>query len=279
MVINGDDFGHSHAVNQAIIQAHTNGVLTSASLMVTGDAFAEAVELARQHPSLGVGLHLVVGTGRAVLPPAHIPHLVDANGRFPDQPVRVGLRYQFSRAARRELLLEIRAQLQRFKDTGLPLTHVDGHLHNHVHPYVLQCLIALAEEFGIRFIRLPFEELSVHRATGSRTGPGALLLWGIFRLLRAHGVTQLSAHGIGYADRVYGWLHSGRITEAYLSRLIPLIRANRVEIYAHPSLEEAGASASDSGGDGPLELQALTSPSIRHLLASCRFQGVRFPEL
>jgi hopanoid biosynthesis associated protein HpnK len=279
VVINGDDFGQSHAINQAIIQAHTDGVLTSASLMVTGDAFAEAVDLARQHPSLGVGLHLVVGTGRAILPPVRIPHLVDASGRFPDQPVRVGLRYQFSRAARRELLLEIRAQLQRFKDTGLPLSHVDGHLHNHVHPYVLHCLVALAEEFGIRFIRLPFEELSVDRATGSRAGPGALLLWLIFRLLRARGVKQLSAHGIGYADRVYGWLHSGRITEAYLSRLVPLIRADRVEIYAHPSLQEPGALEPHLCGDGHLELQAFTSPSIRQLLQSCGFHVVRFPEL
>jgi hopanoid biosynthesis associated protein HpnK len=279
VVINGDDFGHSHAVNQAIIQAHASGVLTSASLMVTGAAFDEAVDLARRHPDLGVGLHLVVGMGRAVLPPAQIPHLVDGSGHFPDNPLRVGLRYQFSRPARRELLLEIRAQLQRFKDSGLVLSHVDGHLHNHVHPYVLHCLVSLAGEFGIRFIRLPFEELSVDRATGSRPSLGSLALWWVFRLLRRHGVRLLTKHSIGHADRVYGWLHSGRLTEAYLCRLIPLIAAERVEIYAHPTLACDGPATPESQGQGPLELQALISPSVREQLAVCGFQCVRFAQL
>lgn len=279
LVVNGDDFGYSHAVNQAIIRSHTSGILTSASLMVTGEAFSEAVQLARQHPGLGVGLHLVVGTGRAVLPSWQIPHLVDSSGAFPDDPLVVGLRYQFNRAARRELFQEIRAQLQRFRDTGLVLSHVDGHLHNHVHPYVLQCLVSLSQEFGIRFIRLPHEELSVDRSTGSRLGPGAIILWFVFQLLRAHGAKRLSAHHIGYADRVYGLLHSGRITETYLINLIPRIQSDRVEIYAHPSLPGGEHSSHGPENGCSLELEALTSTSIRQLIEEYGFERVTFAEL
>lgn len=279
VVVNGDDFGYSHAVNQAIIRSHTSGILTSASLMVTGAAFPEAVELARQHPSLGVGLHLVVSTGRAVLPSYEIPHLVDASGAFPDDPLLVGLRYQFNRAARRELFGEIRAQLQRFRDTGLALSHVDGHLHNHIHPYVLHCLLLLAKEFGIRFIRLPHEEISVDRSTGARPGPGAIILWTIFQLLRAHAVRRLSAQQIGYADRVYGLLHSGRITETYLTKLIPLIEADRVEIYAHPAWCGDDRPPHGKEIDGFLELQALTSTSVRQLLEQTGFERVIFFDL
>src|SRR5438128_1832847 len=83
-IINGDDFGFSQGVNQAIIQAHTQGVLTSTSLMVSGDAVEDAIAMKRHHPSLAVGLHLVLVCGRSVLPPDQIPHLVDSKGNFPD---------------------------------------------------------------------------------------------------------------------------------------------------------------------------------------------------
>jgi len=69
LVVNADDFGRSKAVNQAVVRAHLEGVVNSASLMVTGQAVEQAVELARLNPSLGVGLHLVLVRGRAVLPP------------------------------------------------------------------------------------------------------------------------------------------------------------------------------------------------------------------
>src|ERR671924_1565273 len=129
--VSGDDFGFSHGVNRAIIQAHECGVLTSASLMVTGRAFDEAVALAHAHPRLAVGLHLVVVCGRTALPPGEIPHLADVTGNFPFGAFRTGLRYQFNAAARLELRREIRTQLEMFRGTGLRLSHVDGHLHMH----------------------------------------------------------------------------------------------------------------------------------------------------
>lgn len=82
IVINGDDFGFSSGVNQAIIKAHSEGVLTSTSLMITGDAVYEAIAAARAHEQLAVGLHLVLVCGKAALPPDQIPHLVDSTGNF-----------------------------------------------------------------------------------------------------------------------------------------------------------------------------------------------------
>lgn len=94
-IINGDDFGFSSGVNRAIVKAHEQGILTSTSLMVTGEA-VEAVALAEAHPRLAVELHLVLVCGRAVLPPSQIPHLVDPTGQFLFNSVRAGLRYQFN---------------------------------------------------------------------------------------------------------------------------------------------------------------------------------------
>jgi hopanoid biosynthesis associated protein HpnK len=159
VIINADDFGFSRGVNKGIIKAHQQGILTSTSLMISGEAATEAVQLAKANPKLAVGLHLVIGCGKSVLPSHDIPHLVNQNSEFSKDPLAAGLVYQFNRDARQELRREIRAQLQKFKQTGLPLSHVDGHLHLHLHPVVMDILCELAPEFKIRYIRLPREEL------------------------------------------------------------------------------------------------------------------------
>src|SRR5262249_30026641 len=233
-IINGDDFGYSRGVNRAIVEAHQHGILTSASLMVTGDAFEEAVALARSNPRLAVGLHLVLVCGKSVLPPSEIPHLVDASGRFPFGPQKTGLRYQFNRAARRELRSEIRAQLNKFHGTGLRLSHVDGHLHMHSHPVVFRMLIDMAAEFGIKVIRLPREELGVTLRIDRTNLATKLAWWWIFGRLGRYGERRLSRTGIKFADRVYGLLASGRMTEEYLLEMIPRVNGDLIEIYSHP---------------------------------------------
>ncbi|MGH9441327.1 MAG: hopanoid biosynthesis-associated protein HpnK [Thermoanaerobaculia bacterium] len=261
LIITGDDFGISSEVNAAILEAHERGVLTSASLMVAGDAFEEAVDLARAHPRLAVGLHLAVLDGKAALSPGDIPDLVDEAGCFSRAPVAAGLRYQFSRRARGQLRREIRAQLERFRDTGLTLSHVDGHHHLHLHPVVLSCLADLAGEFRIPVIRLPSEELSLALRLDGR-GFATKILWaGIFSRLRRSGERRLRSANVGFADRVYGLLATGRITEKYLLGLIPTIRASDVEIYSHP-----GANAE--------ELEALLSPAVRNAVEEAGFSLV-----
>jgi hopanoid biosynthesis associated protein HpnK len=270
-IITGDDFGFSHGVNRAIIAAHEHGVLTSASLMVTGRAADEAVALAHAHPRLAVGLHLVVVGGHTVLPPREIPHLTDRTGRFPHGPFRMGLRYQFNAAARLELRREIRAQLERFRQTGLRLSHVDGHLHMHTHPVVLRALIELASEFDIRAIRLPSEEFRLTCRLDRTRFPTKLLWARIFWRLRRYGEPRLRSAGIACAERVYGLLASGRMTEAYLLGLIPRIRVDCVEIYLHPALSLPGEPRNGPPGAGQAELAALLSERVRTALTTSGF--------
>lgn len=271
LIVTGDDFGFSHGVNLAILKAHRDGVLTSASLMITGQAAEEAVELARANPRLAVGLHLVLVCGKAALPPAQIPHLVDSEGRFPSTPVRTGLRYQFLPAAREELRREIRAQLEGFRRTGLHLSHVDGHLHQHVHPVVLSILVELAGEFGIRAVRLPGERLLPALAF-DRSAVVRKLIWSrLFAGLRRHGRRRLKAAGIVFADHVYGLLLSGNVSEDYLLDLLPRVSGEMAEIYCHPDLALAQEPRNGPPGAGPRELNALVSPRVRQLAAKCGF--------
>jgi hopanoid biosynthesis associated protein HpnK len=276
VIINGDDFGFSGGVNQAIIKAHEQGILTSTSLMVTGAAADEAVALAQAHPNLGVGLHLVLVCGMAVLPPSEIPHLVDSGGNFSSDSLKAGLHYQFSRAARRELGLEIRAQLEKFRQTGLPLSHVDGHLHLHSHPVVLNILTELAEEFQIKVIRLPFEELRFTLKLDQRDLLNKVIWSLVFRGLRHYGEGLLKSKGIGFSDRVYGLLQSGCMNRDYLQGLIPQIQADLIEIYSHPAIALPGEPLNGPPGAGEAELAALVSQQVRAVLSANGFELINY---
>ena len=155
LIINGDDFGSSGEVNEAVILAHRRGILTSASLMVSGQAFEHAVMLAKENPRLAVGLHVTCADGRPVLSPSEIPHVAGKNGTFPSDPARAGLQYFFCPSARKDLFNEIAAQFEKFSQSGLVFSHVDGHCHLHVHPVVLDAVVELSERYSIKRVRVP----------------------------------------------------------------------------------------------------------------------------
>lgn len=274
LIINADDFGFSDSVNSAIIQAHTQGILTSTSLMVTGNAAENAINLAKNYPHLGVGLHLVLVCGKSVLPADKIPHLVDSQGNFPNDPTQAGLHYQFNHHAQQELRLEIRAQLEKFRDSGLPLSHVDGHLHLHVHPVILNILTELAPEFNIKYIRLPSEELSKNLKIDKSNLVNKMLWFLVFGQLRRYGEKLLKTHKINFANRVYGLLQTGNIHEDYLLGLIPQINAELVEIYAHPDTKNTNINPG-----GTTELAALLSEKVKEKLTGSDFQLINYHQI
>src|SRR6185369_17621334 len=149
LIINADDFGISNPVNRAVVKGWSDGIVTSASLMVTGEALTEAVELAKQNPALQVGLHLTLVQGRSALEYGGFPSLTDHLGNFPEDPVFAGMRMFFLKPLRKKLEREIEAQIVRFLETGLPLSHIDGHLNIHMHPTVFDILCRLMQTYGI----------------------------------------------------------------------------------------------------------------------------------
>lgn len=269
LVVNGDDFGDSPAVNAAVVAAHRAGIVTSGSLMVTGGAFEEAVELARSTPTLRVGLHLVLIGGRPCLPPDRVPDLVDRNGRLPDNPVAAGASWWVRRSAREQLRAEIFAQVDRFVKTGLPLDHLNGHLHFHVHPTVFPLVLAASEAVGVRRIRLPVEPWFSLRLDPSGFGRKVAyaLIFGLFgRFYRP----RLRERGFLVPDGVFGLFQTGRLTEPYLLRLLELLPAGRYELYGHPRFDTPA---------GQTEFEALTSPRVREVIARRGISLTTYTEL
>ena len=275
IIINADDFGRSSSINRAVIKAHKQGILTSASLMVGGNAADEAVNLAKENPSLAVGLHLVTIAGPAVLPPAKIPDLVDPDGCFPNSPVTTGIRYFFDQSIRVELESEIRAQFEKFVDSGLTLSHVDGHLHMHLHPTVFSLMLPMAKKYGAKGIRLPRDDpwLSLrydpHRAATKIT-------WAIvFGLLNRWCLTRLNDCDLATAQHVYGLFQSGQMGEAYVKSLLEQINAPSAELYFHPDTAYTGNEL----GPNPGDLDALLSLSIRDIIQEKGIQLTTYQNL
>jgi Uncharacterized protein conserved in bacteria len=157
LIVNADDFGLHADVNQAIIQGHKLGCITSTSLMPTGTAAEAAAALAKETPTLGVGVHLTLVAERPVLPPEKVPSLVDADGRFfPDHMVFIK-KYLMGKIAMAELRAECAAQIERIEDWGLKPTHLDSHQHLHVLPGLFDICLELAEKHRIKKMRLPAE--------------------------------------------------------------------------------------------------------------------------
>ncbi len=260
LIVNGDDFGAAPAVNAAIAEAFRAGILTSASLMVTGEAVDEAVALARELPGLRVGLHVVLLSGRSCLPPEEAPHLVDAQGRFPENPLAAGVRWAFSAAARRELRREVAAQVARFQATGLPADHLNSHRHFHVHPLVFDLLEEASRQLGGPPIRFPAEPwrlaLMVDRRY-ARQQIGYALVFGLLAAAyrRRRGVVSPGVDG------VFGLLRTGTIDETYLVRLLQRLPEGCFELYLHPRLDTA---------QGRRELTALCSLRVRQVIAERR---------
>lgn len=270
VIVTADDFGRCREINEAVARAHDEGVLTAASLMVTGEAVAEAVEIARHAPSLAVGLHLVLSDGRAALPPEEIPHLVDREGCFSRDPARAGLRYFFHPQARQELAREIAAQFARFAATGLPLAHVDGHQHLHLHPVALRHLLPLARQYGAGRIRVPRDPLGPALRGDRRHLPKKFLLAGLFALLGPWARRKICRAGLDTTRWSCGLLQSGHMREQYVVRLLGSLRG-AAEIYFHPTtgprLDPLGPNAGD--------LAALLSPAVRAAAARARLPPSR----
>jgi predicted glycoside hydrolase/deacetylase ChbG (UPF0249 family) len=148
LITNADDFGFTRDINAGIVEAHRRGILTATTLMATGPAFENAVELARQNPDLDVGVHLV---------------LVDGEGFPPTIP-----RLLFS-LSRIRIYDELVRQVRKVLDTGLKPTHLDTHKHTHLLPQVFNAVTRIAEEFQIPWVRRRFGPFRVLPTRGCRT--------------------------------------------------------------------------------------------------------------
>jgi predicted glycoside hydrolase/deacetylase ChbG (UPF0249 family) len=247
LIVNADDLGLAKAVNAGVEAAHTQGIVTAASVLVTGGAFEEVAELARRCPRLDLGLHWNLSLGLPAGPVGGRAYL--RAGRFHGA---IGLATAFLRGALREeeLIEEGDAQVARFRTRLGDPSHLDLHQHLHLLPPVRRAAFRLARRHGIPFLRWPVES--------PRHGWRARLV--------ARSLKGPFPQDLRRTDHFRGLDRTGRWSAEELRETLLAIPPGLTELMVHP-----GAPGGTPGPDRlhrsrPRECEFLCDPKLRAAL-------------
>lgn len=239
LIVNADDFGQTAGINRAVLELHMAGVLTSATLMARSAATAQAIEIARVTPTLGVGCHIVLTDGEPILPAAGIQSLVERASDVFISRLGVFLGRLFTgRIRAEEIQNEAAAQIQYLQSNGLSVTHVDTHKHTHMFPDVLRPVLRAARACGIRSVRNPFEPIWAVRATASKGFVRAAEVSGL-RCLRSTWHNIVAEEGFATTDGTLGVSATGALDTVALNRLLERIPNGTWELVTHPGYNDA----------------------------------------
>jgi chitin disaccharide deacetylase len=264
LLVNADDFGFTRDVNSGIVEAHTQGILTATTLMANGTAFDDAVQLAGEHPSLDIGCHLVLVGGESLVTGTPFP-----------LTVRQLMEAIFLK--RIDPYVELQAQIRRITNAGLHPVHMDTHKHTHLFPPVLDAVARLAGEFGIPWIRRPFD---------FPMQPGGLprtkrLVSAAFRLVRPRLERVLRANGCRWTDHFAGFSLTGRFGAREVVELIRALPEGSTEFMVHPGhcTSELRSARTRLKESRAAELAALVAPEVRTALEESGVVLARYREL
>lgn len=248
LIVNADDFGRTPGVNSGVVEAHLQGIVTSATVMVLEPAAAQGVaDAGRRAPRLSLGLHFALtGGGRSASPPHRVRSLL-VDGRFRRFPA------EFPDAlAPDEVARELEAQISLFeKIAGQPPTHLDSHHHSALHPSVQPVFAEAALRLGI-----PARASSV-AARGALRG-----------------------RGVRTADRFVDGFYGAGATAENLRSIVRSLADETAELMCHPGRADAGLlSGSSYARERERELALLCDPELKALLVEKDVRLVSFREL
>jgi hopanoid biosynthesis associated protein HpnK len=287
LIINADDFGLTAGVNRAIVEAHERGVVTSATLMANGQAFDEAVVLARSRPRLGVGCHVVLVDGVPLSDTTHVHSLLDPGSRIAGKPCfregisKFAVLALLGRLDADEIETEAAAQIGRLQSSGIAVTHLDSHKHTHMFPQVFRPLLRAAKACGVRAIRNPFERI---RGSQLATRPSLWRRWseaGILRSLAKGFREAVRQAGMITPDGTFAIVATGALDDRLLRQLVNNLPDGTWELVCHPGYNDVDLQSIRTRlrESRERELGILTAQTTRDLLAANGVEVISYRDL
>lgn len=262
LVVNADDFGLARDVNEGVVQSHREGIVRSTSLMANGAAFDHAVELATRHPSLSVGCHLTLVQGESVARagvslPANVSHFLACLPTVDS------------------VLAEFCAQIEKLMQHGVCPTHLDTHKHLHLLPPVLDAMVTAADEFGIGWIRKPFD-IPFGMAGSARSGIAMAM-----RLFRIPFEERLDRANCSTTDYFAGFASTGSMDTSWLMALFATLPSGTGELVCHPGRlgAELLAAPTRLKHSREAELSALCDPAVQRAAEAHGIEIVSYRDL
>jgi len=282
LIVNADDYGWSRGITDGILQAHHDGIVTSASMMVNRPAGDYALAQLPSAPQLGVGIHLTLSDGAPVLPPEQVPSLVNAEGRFYSGS-EVLTRLRKRRFSSREIEAEFRAQIRWMKERGVTPTHADSHQHLHLYPVAVYAFHRALKAEGIRCARPSRNRYfdRQHQIAGQHGGP-------VYRQLAVSAYMSY-VQKIVFGDlRVPDWrlVYHPRfrgdpsLTEAGMESGLAHLKSGTFELVCHPALPEPGFTEQDRiREERQADMRALTGSACLNIVAEKNIQLINYAQL
>jgi predicted glycoside hydrolase/deacetylase ChbG (UPF0249 family) len=237
LIINADDFGLCEGINRGTLALLQSGILGGVSIMPTGYAFESAVNRIKPIPKVEVGIHLSLVETKPILPPDEIASLVDRRGNFEKNFFYFLRRYLSGLINKEDILREFRAQIDKVKEAGLKITHLDSHQYIHMLPGVFKIVLELAKEYKIAFIRLPSIPLD-RRYFLSKAKFSRKLCQLVLNLVSAMYRYTLKKSGVKFYHYSFGFLESGHLTEGDIKNIIASLKEGQYELICHPAEED-----------------------------------------
>jgi len=308
IVLHADDFGMNASVNQGIITALSEGLLTSTSILANApaarDAYAAWIKLDLERrsgrlPSLScrrtlhdfgsafdLGVHLNLTQGQPLTGEQYPAQLLDREGRFPGvfsllaRLAAGGSRYR--QAIRRELV----SQIEFVRSRSLCVTHLNGHQYVEMLPVVSEIIPELLKQFSIPIIRVARERGLAATTLWHSFRPAQ---WGLAQIKRAFAASfrrRMNRAAAKYPRDYFGTAHAGTIDLKVMEQFLTMARSGVTEIGMHPGIPDGGDPVFLSEGWGdPLhslrndELQLLCSARLIELLSRRNISLGRLSEL
>jgi hopanoid biosynthesis associated protein HpnK len=277
LVLNADDFGLTLGVNEGIIRAHREGILTSTTLMANAPEFGDAVRRAHENSSLGVGVHLVLIGGQPVAPVTEVTSLLDSEGQLPRSLPNFITRVTSGTIRQEHMEKELRAQIEKVRAAGISPTHVDSHKHTHAHPRVMEAVARVAQSCGILRIRKPFEDMrdAWNSTRGQRVAATPQLAAAAAARIASRRFEAICRrYGLRSPDRFLGLARTGSVNTAALRGLIDTLSDGTTEIMLHPGICDSDLVETGSRLQmhRQTELDALIAPQVKETVAE---RGIR----
>jgi len=279
LIINADDYGLEENINQGILQAFTDGLVTSTTVLANGPAFLPGIEDLRKHPDLGVGVHLTLVNGQPLSPLEEVTTLVDKQGFFPSDYGHFFSLFLRGRISLEEIKKEWRKQISRLKEQGIEPTHLDSHQHLHIFPGLVDVAIELAKEFGLKRIRFPKEGFLFQG--GGIPSLGRFFSRNLLSAVAAFSQRKLEREKILTPNYFYGMLWGGSLEEDKLKSILQLLPEEGVcEIMVHPGLNNHLLQSKFGWGyHWEEELASLTSQKNRQLIKEKKIELINYSQL
>ena len=262
LIVAADDFGFAESVNEGIVKAFGEGIVTHINLMPAGEALDDALRRAGSIKLKEAGAHLALTGATPVSDPATIPTLVTKDGKFYKNYAQFFPNLFLKKIDPDHIHRELKAQLDIAVSSRIKITDINSHEHIHMMPGILEIFINLAKEYGIPSIRYPHKE-SISAPIGLKKMYKKAILSYFEKTMRA----PLERSGLIYPESFLGFLDAGNLRENIIINMLRSLGEGVTELVCHPGfvspelLEKCIFYL-----DCESELAALTSRNVKNFV-------------